>query len=136
MPIKEIVFDTNTWITFFYNAQFDKLLEIKFEKGIIIYSCHQQQLELAEVLQRPKFTNKINLPLGEYIDFYLSIATITEVDESFDRLEDTKDNYIIDMAYTIKADHIISSDRHLLSLKHLGRIQIISLTDFKRKMGL
>jgi putative PIN family toxin of toxin-antitoxin system len=136
MPIKEIVFDTNTWITFFYNAQFDKLLEIKFEKGIIRYSCHQQQLELAEVLQRSKFTNKINLPLGEYIDFYLSIATITEVDESFDRLEDTKDNYIIDMAYTIKADHIISSDRHLLSLKHLGRIQIISLTDFKRKMGL
>ncbi len=105
MPIKEVVFDTNTWVTFFYNAQFDKLIDIKLDKGIILYSCYQQQLELSEVLKRPKFIKKINLPVEEYIDFYLSIATTIEVDERFDRLEDAKDNYIIDMAYTVKADH-------------------------------
>jgi putative PIN family toxin of toxin-antitoxin system len=136
MQIKEIVFDTNTWVTFFYNAQFDKLVELKLQKQIIIYSCLQQELELSTVLQRKKFSKKITLPMNEYIDFYQRIATIVEVVESFDRLEDSKDNYIIDLAYTAKADHIISSDRHILSLKHLKEIQIISLSDFKKRLKL
>jgi putative PIN family toxin of toxin-antitoxin system len=136
MAIKHIVFDTNTWVSYFYNAQLDRLLELTFLKGLTIYTCPKQLEEITLVISRDKFAGKLKAPLSDYTDFCKRIAEVVEIDERFDRLADPKDNYLIDMAYTVKADHIVSSDVHLLELKHVGRIQIISLTDFKKKLSL
>jgi len=49
-----------------------------------------------------------------------------------DRVGDVKDNYLVDLAYTVKSFYIVSGDRHLTSLKHIGRIQIVSPSYFKK----
>jgi putative PIN family toxin of toxin-antitoxin system len=136
MAIKHIAFDTNTWVSFFYNAHFDKLVALTLQIGLKIYSCPKQLEEIKSVISRDKFAGKLRAPVQEYLDFCSRIAEVVEIDERFDRLADPKDNYLIDTAYTVKADHNISSDTHLLELKHLGSIQIISLSDFKKKLKL
>jgi putative PIN family toxin of toxin-antitoxin system len=120
MAIKHIVFDTNIWVSYFYNAQFDKLVSLTVQMGLKIYSCPKQLEEIKNVISRPTFTGKLNAPVSEYLDFLARVARVVEIDERFDRLADPKDNYLIALAYTVKTDHIISSDRHLLELKHLG----------------
>lgn len=50
------------------------------------------------------------------------------IDEAFKGLEDPKDNYLIDPAYAAKAYYVITGDRKVLAQKHVGRIQIISMT--------
>jgi putative PIN family toxin of toxin-antitoxin system len=136
MAIKHIVFDSNTWITYFYNNQFTELADIVTIYGIDIYTCEKQLQEITSVIKRPKLKARFSPPFNRYANFVKLVAKNTEIDERFDRALDEKDNYLVDLAYTVKADHIVSSDPHLLSLKHVGKIQIISLSQFKRKLGL
>ena len=136
MAIKHIVFDSNTWITYFYNNQFTELVELKTDKELSIYTCSRQLQEIAAVLKRTKFKQRFSNPTSQYIHFCKLIALEIEIDERYDGSADSKDNYLVDTAYTAKADYIISSDKHLLNLKHVGTIQIISLSDFKKKLQL
>jgi putative PIN family toxin of toxin-antitoxin system len=136
MAIRHIVFDTNCWISYFYNDRFEKLVELKTDHQITFYTCQQQWDELLNVVSRPRFSKRFSSPFEQYPDFAKMVSVFLEIDERFDRSADPKDNYLIDLAYTSKADHIISSDHHLLQLKHIGKIQIISLSDFKKKLGL
>jgi uncharacterized protein len=132
MQPDKVVFDTNIWITYFYNSEFEELVEIVEELNITLYSSQKLREELTSVLKRPKLIKKLNHPTERYIAFSLQLSTEIEIDECFDRIKDAKDNYIIDIAYTAKCSHIITGDPHLLSLKHVGKIQIISLADFKK----
>jgi putative PIN family toxin of toxin-antitoxin system len=132
MQLDRVVFDTNVWITYFYNGEFEELLEIVEELNITIYASIKLRQELTSVLLRPKLVKKLNYPTERYVAFYRQLSTEIEIDERFDRIKDLKDNYIIDIAYTGHCSHVITGDPHLLSLKHVGRIQIISLADFKK----
>lgn len=136
MDIKHIVLDSNTWITYFYNAQLDRLVDLDEQHHLVIYTTPRQIFEIKDVLARAKFANKLKMPLAFYTTFVKELAKNVEISERFDRSADKKDNYLVDLAYTTKADHIISSDPHLLNLKHVGRIQIISLSHFKQKLKL
>jgi putative PIN family toxin of toxin-antitoxin system len=135
MQLDRVVFDTNIWITYFYNGEFEQLVEIVEELEIPIYSSIKLRQELTSVLLRPKLVKKLNYPTERYVAFYRQLSNEIEIDERFDRISDVKDNYIIDIAYTGKCSHVITGDPHLLSLKHVGNIQIISLADFKKIMG-
>jgi putative PIN family toxin of toxin-antitoxin system len=129
-----VVFDTNIWITYFYNGKFEELVEIVEDYEISLYSSERLCQEITSVLQRPKLIKKLNHPTERYIAFYRRLSSEIEIDERFDRIKDVKDNYIIDIAYAAKCSHVITGDPHLLSLKHIGKIQIISLADFKKML--
>jgi putative PIN family toxin of toxin-antitoxin system len=134
MQLNRVVFDTNVWITYFYNGEFEQLVEIVEEFEIPIFSSKRLRQELNSVIRRPKLIKKLNYPTDRYIGFYTRLSHEIEIDERFDRVKDIKDNYIIDIAYTADCSHVITGDPHLLSLKHVGSIQIISLADFKRAL--
>jgi putative PIN family toxin of toxin-antitoxin system len=132
MQLDGVVFDTNIWITYFYNGEFEELVEITEEFDIAIYSSIKLRQELTSVLNRPKLVKKLSYAIDRYVDFYGQLAREIEIDERFERIKDVKDNYIIDIAFAARCSHVITGDPHLLSLKHVGRIQIISLADFKK----
>ena len=135
MPLDRVVFDTNVWITYFYNGEFKELVDIAEVQEIRIFSCLRLRNELASVLIRPKFKKKLRLKVDRYIAFYEKLCVEITIDERFDRIKDLKDNYIVDLAYSAKCSHIITGDPHLLSVKHIGKIQIISLSDFKKRIS-
>lgn len=133
MATKHIVFDTNTYISYFYNGSIQSIANLVYTGRIIIYTTPRQIDELTSVINRPKIKKKLSLTSDFYTNFVLQIAHLTTIDERFDRLADPNDNYLVDLAYTAKAHYIVSSDRHLASIKHIGKIQILSLSAFKIK---
>ena len=136
MQPDRVVFDTNVWITYFYNGEFEELVEIVEEQDITLYSSRRLRDEINSVLLRPKLVKKLKQSTERYIGFYRQLSVEIEIDERFDRISDVKDNYIVDLAYASKCSHIVTGDPHLLSLKHVGNIQIISLADFKKLLKL
>lgn len=132
MQLDRIVFDANIWITYFYNGEFEEIVEIVEDLNVSIYSCPRLQQELGSVLRRPKLVKKLLFPTSKYLSFYRMLASEIEIDERFDRVQDIKDNYIIDIAYAAKCTHVVTGDPHLLSIKHVSNIQIISLADFRK----
>ncbi len=122
MPLDRVVLDSNTWLSYFYYNEFEKLVEISEDLEVKIYTSQKQLQEIKAVLQRPKFKNKIALPAFDYINFIKHIAYVIKIDERFDRITDTNDNYLFDIAYTAKCSHVVTDDKAVLLLKHVGKI--------------
>jgi len=60
-----------------------------------------------------------------------SISTLIEPSERITVIdEDESDNCILECAVAAKAGFIISGDKHLLALKELGSIKIVSASEF------
>jgi putative PIN family toxin of toxin-antitoxin system len=50
-------------------------------------------------------------------------------------LPDEPDNRVLESAEEAKADIIVTGDKHLLSLKHFKNTNIVTLSDFLRKLS-
>ena len=44
------------------------------------------------------------------------------IDKRFDRAPDIKDNYLFDLAYTVKSFYLITGDKPLLNMKQVNKI--------------
>jgi len=58
------------------------------------------------------------------------IATVIKTQPHLHLLDDEPDNRILECAVEVKADFIVTGDKHLLSLKHFKDTNIITLSDF------
>ena len=64
----------------------------------------------------------------------LTVQLVEEVPPTEQWSSDADDNWVIQCALTANADHIISGDRHLLSLGQVGPIRIVSPADFMSRV--
>ncbi|MBS1684905.1 MAG: putative toxin-antitoxin system toxin component, PIN family [Bacteroidetes bacterium] len=128
--LDKIVLDTNNIISLLLKGRLSYLADLKYKLDIEICTCQTQLEELQMVLSRPEsnFDKYLKYPVSDFVAFFISLSTIYDVDHSYDRLGDPKDNYLIDLAYTAKSFYIVTGDRKVLAQKHVGRIQIISMT--------
>jgi putative PIN family toxin of toxin-antitoxin system len=70
--------------------------------------------------------------LNFYLNFIQSLCEVVIISKRFDRASDPDDNFLFDLAYTVKAYYLVTGERALLNMKHVNRIQIISLAEFRR----
>ncbi|MBI5605407.1 MAG: putative toxin-antitoxin system toxin component, PIN family [Deltaproteobacteria bacterium] len=132
----KIVFDTNIYISAFAipggKAEEAYLQAIK-RKFIL---CSSLAI-LAETAKKLK--EKFDWSEGKITDLLKAIsktATIVKTKPHIKVLTDDPDNRILECALKTKADHIVSGDKHLLSLKAFKGISILSLSDFVRMINL
>lgn len=118
MSFDRVVLDTNIYIGF--KRTF--IADIFFEYGKTIYSCPQQIEEFLRVSRYKKINGRYTIKPDAQI-FY-DVTLIVEVDERYDK-GPIEDRYLIDLCYTVKVDYLVTIDRGLLELKHIGKIQII-----------
>ena len=105
-------------------APFTKLI---IDNNITIFVCDELLTELKNVLLRPKFKKHFNKKeIKDNIEFIKLISTTINIDQRFDRAPDSKDNYLLDLCYTVKSYYLVTGDKPLLNLKHIGKIQLIS----------
>ena len=126
----KVVFDTNVFISAFVipggKAEEAYLHAIKgdFTLCSSIAILHETAQKL-----RQKFGWQEN-KIARLLNAIVKIATVIKTEPHLHLLADEPDNRIIECAMEVKADFIVTGDKHLLSLKHFQKIDIITLSDF------
>jgi predicted nucleic acid-binding protein len=72
--------------------------------------------------------------VADYIRFIEAISESVIIDRRFDRAPDIKDNYLFDLAFSVKSHYIVTHDHPLLNMKQVNKIRLISLKDWKKLM--
>lgn len=136
ISLDKLVLDTNIILSLLFSENYEFFVHLKYKHNVQLLTCPQQIAELKQTLDYPRVAKLLNSSSNNLVEFFTNNAVVLEVDERFDRVADTKDNYLIDLAYTAKCFYIASGDREVLALKHIGRIQIISFTHLRKLLSL
>ncbi|MCX6709009.1 MAG: putative toxin-antitoxin system toxin component, PIN family [Candidatus Woesearchaeota archaeon] len=134
----KITVDTNVLVSAtFWNGDSNTVLEKVENKEIELVLSKEIIEEFARVLGYKEIQDKIrdkNLEMKRTIEKIISISTIVEPTEKLNIVEeDPEDNKILECAKAGNVDFIISGDNHLLKIKKLGLIKIVSPDEFLKK---
>jgi len=107
-------------------------VSLKYIHQCRLYTCPEQIDELTRALQYPKVKKYISKSPKSLINYFLEFSDLHKIDLRFDRASDLKDNYLFDLAYFVKSFYLVSGDRHVLSLKQVNKIRVISFSELKK----
>lgn len=131
----KVVFDTSilisAFITPFGKAEEAFLLAIR--KEIELYTSLEILTETAN-----KLRTKFSYPDADVVVVLTLLkenAAIVKPKEKLSILADEPDNRILECAVYIKADYIVTGDKHLLKLHECEQIKIVRLKDFLALVG-
>lgn len=132
-PLK-LVIDTNFWISFIISNRFAELDSLLFQrKARLLFSAALVD-EISLTITKPKlkrfFTGttlqQMLHAFDEYIDF-VEVKSVVNV------CRDANDDFLLALAKDGKADYLITGDNDLLSLRKFGKVEILSMAQFKLK---
>ncbi|MFQ6056072.1 MAG: putative toxin-antitoxin system toxin component, PIN family [Methanosarcinales archaeon] len=125
-----VVLDTNVFISAAISKGKSRRLLLKLlrREDVDILISRNILNELNEVIKRPKF-RLTEEEISDFLTLVLETVKMINVKSNFKVIkEDLRDNMFLNLAYDGKADHIVSGNRHLLSLKKFKGIKIISVS--------
>ena len=133
-----IVIDTNVLVSAILKrgSPPDALLRHWLAGDFLLVTCPAALAELADVLNRPKIRDRYRLTDEDVTEFLrrfqLQAESVPGTSVSGVVTADPKDDMFLACAVEGQARYIVSGDRHLLSLRHYGRIRIVTVTHFLR----
>ena len=135
VKIPKMVIDTNVVISaFLFEGDASKIFSLWKRNRIVFLTSKEIVAEYIRVLSYPKFNlanEEIKYLLNEEIfPFVKPVKVNTKIDII---KNDPSDNKFLSAAIDGKADYIISGDKHLLNLKTISGIEIISIAEFLKK---
>ncbi|MDX9993040.1 MAG: putative toxin-antitoxin system toxin component, PIN family [Anaerolineales bacterium] len=128
--MKRVVLDTNIFISSVLGSRLGIILDVWKNHKFTLIVSDEIIAEYLEVLNRPKFhisqevITEISAFLFAYAEFVVPGESIQAV------LDDPSDNKFIETAIAEQAEHIVSGDSHLPTLKTFRDIPIISANEF------
>lgn len=126
----KVVFDTNIFISAFVipGSQGEEAYLHAMKGNFNLFSSVAILTEMAQKL-REKFGWQEN-KITRLLKAISKVATIIKTRPHFHLLADDPDNRILECAISVKADFIVTGDKHLLSLKNFQNISIVKLSNF------
>jgi len=126
----KVVFDTNIFISAFVipGSKSEKAYHHAIKGSFTLYTSIFILTETAEKL-REKFGWKEERII-RLLKSISKVAAVVKTKPSLHLLADEPDNRILECAIDVKADFIITGDKHLLDLKDYKDIRIVKLADF------
>ena len=131
MKTDRVVLDTNIFVTLILSKRLNELVEWYADYKTTIYVCPELIDELTTVLRRQKIKKNLTEPVSAYIRLISRVTESVDIDRRFDRAPDIKDNYLFDLAYTVKSHYIVTNDHPLLNMKQVNKIKLVLLKDWK-----
>lgn len=128
--VKRYIIDVNTFITIFINRETDWLLRYVIQNKLEIFVDDNLIDELLRVLNYPRIKRLLPLDRRIYTNFVLSISTHIISDSFNIHCPDKDDNFLYDIALTVKAKLLVTGERALLSWKD-SPVKTINLKAFK-----
>jgi len=122
-----VVIDTNVLVSAVIgDGKPRHLVLLLLEKHSVILS-RQMLAELSDVITRDKFNVK-NFQVNRFLSDLMRTAEIAKDNPLFKVIqEDPDDDVILNVAYTGKADYIVTGDKHLLALKKFKQTEIVTI---------
>jgi len=128
-----VVFDTNIWISFLIGKRLSIIEKYISNRHIIIVTTDQLIQEIIEVTNR-KYLRKYfpNAKVVELINFLKRVAEKYDITPRHFICRDSKDNFLLDLVSTSKADYLVTGDKDLLSLNPFESTTILTAVDFEK----
>ena len=129
----KVVFDTNVWIS----ISMRKILKDQFyrvKEDLTVYISQDIAREASRVLKYPRVTEVLKKANIREKDVLQVIADNSKLVDPKAKLnivkEDEEDNRILECALSVKADIIVSGDKHLLALGRFKNTRILTPREF------
>ena len=128
----KLVLDTNIFISALLGSQTtSQILDLWVNGEIDLAFSDEIISEIREVLDRPKFRNRIDPVSAAKLISLLSIIGIgVNPTRRLQACRDPKDDFLLECAVEGNADYIITGDQDLLCLNHFEGIQILEPSEF------
>lgn len=129
----KIVVDTNLWISFCIGKTLHFLKDAIIKKKVILCFSTELYDEIFDVLNRP--TIKPIIKKGNVKDFHNILkhrSYFSDITFSTTDCRDPKDNFILNLAVSAKADYIVTGDKDLLILNPFHDVKIIKANELKK----
>jgi len=126
----KVVFDTNIFISAFVipGSQGEEACLHAMKGNFNLFSSVAILTEMAQKL-REKFGWQED-KITRLLKAISKVATVIKTQPHLHLLADDPDNRILECAMAVKADFIVTGDKHLLSLKTFQNISIVKLSNF------
>ena len=126
-----VVADTNTLVSgLLWHGNPRRVLDAARAGTLQIYTTAALLAELEEVLQRPKFAQRLSLAGVTSLTLVLGYAALARLVEPAEIapviLADPDDDAVLACAVAARAEIIVSGDSHLLDLKEYEGILIVT----------
>jgi putative PIN family toxin of toxin-antitoxin system len=119
----------------FEGSKPDLAIRYALQNGNILFSLELIE-EIDEVLSRAKFRKYItDEEREEFLDGFIDRGILIEVVDAVKECRDPKDDKILELSLSGKADLIISGDKDLLVLNPFRSIEIQSVEQFLKTVG-
>lgn len=126
-----VVIDTNVFVSSFFGGKPFQIIEKWISGDITLCVSSSILKEYIEVLNRFDFERKdLIFKLMEMFKAANNVLFISDPPEQDWVKADPADNKFIACAISLGAEFIISGDHHLRSLKRIGKIKILSPSEF------
>lgn len=127
----KIIIDTNLWISFIISNKITLLDELLFSKKIKILFSTELLDEIAGTISKPKLKKYFTgISLEEMLTTLEPFIELIEVKHNLNLCRDPKDNFLLNLAKSGKADYLLTGDNDLLAIERIGKCQIIKINSF------
>jgi putative PIN family toxin of toxin-antitoxin system len=134
MPRKKfrVVIDTNIWVSFLIGKVLSGLEDLIIDNRIQLLLSDELLEEMNDVLHRPKFQRYFTVDvINELVSLMLGKVEMVEIKETFDVCRDPKDDFLLDLCVSGKADYLVTGDEDLLALNPFKGTQVIDYNSFQ-----
>ncbi|GAA4415705.1 hypothetical protein GCM10023187_46430 [Nibrella viscosa] len=128
----KVIFDKNIWISFLIGKRLQTIKDLIAAQQIVIVLSEQLLLELQLVAERPKLRK--HFPAQKVEELFTFLRTVGQIYQPANKNQlsrDPKDNFLLDLAETAKADYLVTGDKDLLVLNPFKKTQIVTPADFE-----
>jgi putative PIN family toxin of toxin-antitoxin system len=126
-----VLIDTNLWLSFIISKKNYQIEQLVIQNKIILLFSDKLLSEIDETINKPKLKKYFgNNALGIMLDSFAKHIELINVTSNIAICRDPKDNFLLNLAIDGKADYILTGDKDLLVLEHIGATKIVSFSEF------
>ncbi|MBI4645715.1 MAG: putative toxin-antitoxin system toxin component, PIN family [Bacteroidia bacterium] len=134
-----VIIDTNLFISFLIGKKLKTLKEQIINLRVRLLFSEPTIKEIDLVTKKPKLQKYFNpSDVSDLIDFIQLIGEFVIIKNEPDICRDPKDNFLLGLSESGKADYLVTGDSDLIILKHYKQTKIITYSEFENilaKMG-
>ena len=131
----KVIFDTNVWISFLIGKRLRKLKRHIVDGSIVIITTEQLLTEIQMVTKREKLKKYFPQDsVNELLELLDVIAERVEVKPTHFINRDPKDNFLLDLIDSSKADYLVTGDKDLLMHNPFKTAKILTPVEFEKEL--
>jgi len=130
MKNKNVILDTNLWISFLISKDYSFLDNYVLKEKVKLVFSEELFSEFISIAERPKFKKYFsNSDVDKLIQTIDKYGILIKVSSEIKLCRDIKDNFLLNLAIDSDADFLVTGDKDLLEIKNIRKTKIITIRE-------